>query len=373
MDAVLEVMDVTKRYGPSRGVADISFSVRRGEVVGLLGPNGAGKTTTLRVITGYLPATSGRVVVDGHDLWDEPYEVRRRIGYLPDNPPLYPDMTVFDYLMFSAELHEVPRARRAPRIDEVAERLQLGDVLGRLIGRLSRGYRQRVGLAQAVLHEPPVLVCDEPTVGLDPAQIVEMRELIRSFGREHAVVFSSHILSEVRLLCQEVVIIRGGQVLTKGSPADLTSHLHGGADQWLVRAKGPADAIAAALSAVPGVRSVRGEDMDASAEPGVAAFRVIAAKPSGKGGHTQEDLSDKLFDALAAGGWRARELRRVETSLEEVFLELTATERQAQDATVEQDGEARGATGQPRRQRAPASPAPGGSRRSQDGKGGGGR
>ncbi len=366
MDAVLEVIDVTKRYGPSRGVADISFSVRRGEVLGLLGPNGAGKTTTLRVITGYLPATSGRVVVEGHDLWEAPYEVRRRIGYLPDNPPLYPDMTVFDYLMFSAELHEVPRARRAPRIDEVADRLQLGDVLGRLIGRLSRGYRQRVGLAQAVLHEPPVLVCDEPTVGLDPAQIVEMRELIRSFGREHAVVFSSHILSEVRLLCQEVVIIRGGQVLTKGSPGDLTANLHGGADQWLVRAKGPADAIVAALTAVPGVRAVHREDVEASAEPGVGAFRVVASKAYSKGDGAREDLSDKLFDALAAGGWRARELRRVETSLEEVFLELTASERQAL-------GAATGEPGEPDVAGARASGGSGGGRPSGKGKGGGGR
>jgi ABC-2 type transport system ATP-binding protein len=330
VEAVLEVRNVTKRYGPSRGVQNISFSVGRGEVLGLLGPNGAGKTTTLRVITGFLPASAGRVRVEGHDLWEEPYEVRRRIGYLPDNPPLYPEMTVYDYLAFMAELHELPRARLAPRIDEVAERLQLGDVLGRLIGRLSRGYRQRVGLAQAVLHEPPVLICDEPTVGLDPAQIVEMRELIRSFGREHAVVFSSHILSEVKLLCSEVVIIRGGEVLTQGAPSELTARLHGGAEQWLVRVKGPAEAVAAALGKVRGVRAVRPDAAPAAApgsppgeqgSDGVCALRVEADP-----GAASDELSDRIFDALAAGGWRAREMRKLETSLEEVFLELTAAE-----------------------------------------------
>jgi ABC-2 type transport system ATP-binding protein len=322
VEAALEVRGVTKRYGPNRGIQDISFTVKRGEVLGLLGPNGAGKTTTLRCITGYLPVTSGRVLVEGYDLWTHPFEVRRRIGYLPDNPPLYPEMTVYDYLMFCADLHELPRQRRAARLDEVAERLQLGDELGRLLGRLSRGYRQRVGLAQAVLHEPPVLICDEPTVGLDPAQIVEMRELIKSFGREHAVVFSSHILSEVRLLCSEVVIIRAGTVVTQGSPAELTAKLHGGAEQWLVRVRAPAEKVEAALRGVRGVRAVREAPLEAAdAAEGVCALQVEADAASGG------DISDRLFDALASTGLRARELRRVETSLEEVFLELTAAEQ----------------------------------------------
>lgn len=325
MDAVLEVQDVTKRYGPSRGVEGVSFSVRRGEVVGLLGPNGAGKTTTLRVITGFLPATAGRVLVEGHELWTEPYEVRRRIGYLPDNPPLYPEMTVYEYLDFMGELHEIPVARRDKRIDEVAERLQLGDVLGRLIGRLSRGYRQRVGLAQAVLHEPPVLVCDEPTVGLDPRQIAEMRELIRGFGKDHAVVFSSHILHEVRLLCSEIVIIHHGQVITRGTPQNLTAALHGGTVQWLVRAKGPADALTAALRGVQGVRAVQPR-AEGAAEPEADGVVALLVEADGSGG---EGLGDRLFATLAAGGWPARELRQLETSLEDVFLELTATEKSA--------------------------------------------
>ena len=328
MEAALEVREVTKRYGPNRGVKGISFSVARGQVLGLLGPNGAGKTTTLRCITGYLPVTSGRVLVDGYDLWTHPFEVRRRIGYLPDNPPMYPEMSVYDYLMFSAELHEVPRARRGPRLDEIAERLQLGDVLGRLIGRLSRGYRQRVGLAQAVLHEPPVLICDEPTVGLDPAQIVEMRELIRSFGKEHAVVFSSHILSEVRLLCSDVLIIRGGEVVTRGAPGDLTAQLHGGVQRWRIRVKGPAEAVATTLRGVRGVRGVSAPPDD-GAEAGVCTLDV-EAEPSAVG----DDFSDRLFDALAGSGFRPRELHKVETSLEEVFLELTAAEQAAKAKTA---------------------------------------
>ncbi len=317
---VLDIIGVTKRYGPNRGVQDVSFSVRRGEVVGLLGPNGAGKTTTLRVITGYLPATSGRVRIDGHDLWDEPFEVRRRVGYLPDNPPLYPEMTVWEYLSFMADIHEVPRARRAGRIEEVAERLELTDVLGRLVGRLSRGYRQRVGLAQAVVHEPPLLVCDEPTVGLDPHQVVEMRGLIRSFSRDHAVLFSSHVLTEVQLLCNNIVIIHGGTVQAQGSPAALTSRLHGGLTRVRIRAKAPADEATELLRNLGGVHGVTVEE-DGSASGGVVRLVV-----EGDGGAAADDLTDRISVALAGRGWPVRELRVLESTLEELFLELTEAE-----------------------------------------------
>jgi ABC-2 type transport system ATP-binding protein len=320
MPMALEVFGLTKLYPGGRGIEDITFSVARGEVFGLLGPNGAGKTTTLRCITGYLPATRGRVRVDGFDLWEAPYEVRRRIGYLPDNPPLYGDMTVYEYLAFMADLHEVPRARRAGRIAEVMERLELTDVQDRLVGRLSRGYRQRVGLAQAVLHEPPVLVCDEPTVGLDPRQIAEMRELIRGFGREHAVLFSSHILSEVRLLCHRVAILHHGRLLAQGAPDELSAQTHA-APRWSVRVRGPRDAVAEALRAVPGVVRVEPEAPEREAEDGVVAFAVEAAAGTDAGA-----TADALFGALARGGWPVRELRARETSLEEVFLELVAGE-----------------------------------------------
>ena len=322
MEAALDVIGVTKQYGPNRGIEDISFQVQRGEILGLLGPNGAGKTTTLRVITGYLPATNGHVKVAGYDLWDAPYEVRRRIGYLPDNPPLYPEMTVYDYLDFMAQLHEVPADRRGPRIDDVAARLQLGDLLGRLVGRLSRGQRQRVGLAQAVIHEPPVLVCDEPTVGLDPAQIVEMRDLIRAFGQDHAVVFSSHILQEVRLLCDQILIIHQGRVIDRGRPSEVGARQHAGAFAWVMRVRGPAGEVAAALQQVSGVRKVaqQGE------ADGVVTVRVEATPPEGVPGDT---FSDRLVDALAAKNLRLREVRQEDTSLEDVFLELTAQQRAA--------------------------------------------
>ncbi len=315
MEAALEVVNVTKRYGPNRGVENVSFQVQRGEILGLLGPNGAGKTTTLRVITGYLPATSGRVRVSGFDLWDAPYEVRRRVGYLPDNPPLYPEMTVYDYLDFMAQLHEVPRERRGDRIDEVAARLQLGDLLGRLVGRLSRGQRQRVGLAQAVIHEPPVLVCDEPTVGLDPAQIVEMRELIRSFGREHAVLFSSHVLQEVRLLCDQIVIIDQGKVIDRGRPSEVGARQHAGTFAWTLRVRGAATDVTGVLSKIAGVSKVQPEEQD-----GVTTVRVEATPPHGV---SADAFSDRLLDALDAAGLKLRDAHREDTSLEEVFLQLT--------------------------------------------------
>ncbi len=338
MPAMLEVHHLTKRYGGRRGVEDVSLSLERGEVLGLLGPNGAGKTTTLRVVSGYLPATAGTVAVDGHDLWEAPYEVRRRIGYLPDNPPLYGEMTVYDYLHFMSELHEVPRAHRAGRVNDVIERLDLADVAGRLIGRLSRGYRQRVGLAQAVVHEPPVLVCDEPTVGLDPRQIAQMRELIRGFGREHAVLFSSHILSEVRLLCSRVAIMHRGRLLAQGAPGDLTAELRG-APRWSVRVKGPADDVRGALAAVAGVAEARLAPEGPSGEEGVVSL-IVDGRPAGAaGGRRAEAVGDDLFATLARGGWPVRELRAVETTLEEVFLELTASEQAAREAETGDAGE----------------------------------
>ncbi len=312
---MLEVEDITKHYGPNRGIENLSLTVQQGEILGLLGPNGAGKTTTLRIITGYLPATSGHVRVDGYELWTSPYEVRRRIGYLPDNPPMYPDMTVLDYLTFMAEMHEVPRAERDARVDAVIERLQLGDVAGRLVGRLSRGYRQRVGLAQAVVHDPSVLVCDEPTVGLDPRQIAEMRELIRDFGQRHAVIFSSHVLSEVQMLCDKIVIVHEGKVHARGTPAELTAALQG-APRWVVRAKGPADQIAVALRSVNGVTSVTNQFAR-----GPIAELLIEAKPNAT------EIEDAVFAVVSKGGWALRELRPLETSLEQVFLELTKTEQ----------------------------------------------
>ncbi|MBE3590641.1 MAG: ABC transporter ATP-binding protein [Firmicutes bacterium] len=310
---------VTKRYGPRRGVEDVSFEVRRGEIVGLLGPNGAGKTTTLRLLTGYLPPMSGRILVDGLDIEEEPFAVRRRIGYLPDNPPLYPEMTVRAYLHFAAALRDVPGRLRAARVDAALERFGLGDVAGRLIGRLSRGYRQRVGLAQAVVHDPDVLVLDEPTVGLDPRQVSEMRETIRSLARDHTIVFSSHILSEVQALCERVVILHEGRVVAEDRPETLARALESGETLFLEVAA-DAERAEAVLRAVPGVASVTRLKPRGAGAAG-AAFRV-QAEPG-------RDVREDLFYRLADARMPLLTLQRDTMSLEEVFLKLTQEEEAA--------------------------------------------
>jgi ABC-2 type transport system ATP-binding protein len=312
---LVAVEDVTKYYGPNLGISHITFHVRKGEILGLLGPNGAGKTTTLRVLTGFIPASEGRVTVDGHDMWDEPYEVRRRIGYLPDNPPLYPEMTVRAYLLFMAELRGVRGDRRRARVDEAIERLFLKDGAGRMIGHLSRGYRQRVGLAQAIVHEPPVVVMDEPTVGLDPRQIAEMRELVRGLGREHAVVLSSHILPEVRAVCQRVLILHRGRVLAEDSPDGLARRLQG-TRRLAVRARAPRDGLERVLRGLEGVLHVTPQ------EDGSEPLFHVEAEPD-------RDVREPLFHELAREGWPILELRAADASLEEVFLQLTTEEGKA--------------------------------------------
>ena len=215
---MIEVAGLTKRYGPTLAVSDVSFEVRKGEVLGFLGPNGAGKTTTMRVITGYLPPSEGKIRVEGYDVVDEPLEAKRRTGYLPENPPVYPDMTVFEYLTFVARIKGVPRKDVKTRVQEASEKCAVTDVGHRQIGKLSKGYRQRVGLAQALIHNPEVLILDEPTAGLDPKQIIETRELIRGLAGQHTVVLSTHILPEVSKTCGRVVVISQGKIVAQGAP-----------------------------------------------------------------------------------------------------------------------------------------------------------
>jgi ABC-2 type transport system ATP-binding protein len=306
---VIEVEGVSKYYGPTRGVENISFRVARGEILGLLGPNGAGKTTTIRMITGYMPPSEGRIRIDGFDLDEDPYEARRRIGYLPDNPPLYPEMTVRAYLAFMAELRGVPRPRRRERVDAVIEAMELQAVAGRLIGHLSRGFRQRVGLAQALVHEPPALVLDEPTVGLDPRQIAEMRELIRRLGSDRAVVLSSHILPEVQAICHRVIILHRGQVLAEDDTQRLGATVRGTRRLALRVARDPQRA-ATVLAGVPGVTQV---------VPGEEGLFYVHSQP-------EQDVREALFFALADAGLPLVELRPADVSLEEVFLQLTTDE-----------------------------------------------
>ena len=252
---MIEVENLTKRYGPTLAVSDVSFRVEKGEILGFLGPNGAGKTTTMRVITGYLPASDGKVRVAGYDVHDEPLEAKRRTGYLPETPPVYPDMTVTEYLSFVARIKGVARRDVKKRVDEVSEKCAVSDVRHRQIGKLSKGYRQRVGLAQALIHNPDVLVLDEPTAGLDPKQIIETRELIKGLAGQHTVVLSTHILPEVSKTCQRVVVINAGKIVAVGTPRRIDAPL-AGYETVLVTVEGPAAEIMDKLQRVGGVNMV---------------------------------------------------------------------------------------------------------------------
>jgi ABC-2 type transport system ATP-binding protein len=317
---VIEVQNLTKQYGPFTAVDDISFRVERGEILGFLGPNGAGKTTTMRILTGYMPPTDGRAVVAGFDILDQPIEAKRRIGYLPETPPLYPDMTVREYLMFCTRIKGMPRADRAPRIDMVMERTGIADMAGRHCSKLSKGYRQRVGLAQALLHNPDVLILDEPTAGLDPKQIIETRRLIKELAGDHTIVLSTHILPEVSQTCQRVVIINKGRVVAVDSVENLTSRAGEAAAVHVQVDAGGQDAQAV-LAAVDGVAAVEiaGTDgtvttLDVHSEPGRDVRRDVAA-------------------AIVGRGWGLIELRQQRVSLEDVFLHLT-TEEQVEAAAA---------------------------------------
>ena len=224
---MIEVQHLTKRYGTVTAVDDVSFKVERGEILGFLGPNGAGKTTTMRVLTGYMPPTEGKAVVAGYDVSEQPIEAKRRTGYLPETPPLYPDMTVSEYLLFCARIKGIPRGDRKARVMTAMERTRVADMAKRHCGKLSKGYKQRVGLAQALLHNPDVLILDEPTAGLDPKQIIETRRLIKELGGDHTIILSTHILPEVSQTCQRVVIINRGHVVAVDTPENLTAKLRG--------------------------------------------------------------------------------------------------------------------------------------------------
>jgi ABC-2 type transport system ATP-binding protein len=310
---MIEVENLTKRYGRHVAVDGISFSVQKGEILGFLGPNGAGKTTTMRVLTCYLPPTAGAARVAGYDVFAQPMEVKRRVGYIPETPPLYPDMSVDTYLDFVAKIKGVPSKERRSRLDDAVEKTRVGDVRHKLIGRLSKGYRQRVGLAAAILHNPDVLILDEPTAGLDPKQIIETRELIKRLGGEHTIVLSTHILPEVSMTCGRVVIINKGKVVAEGTPESLTQRLRGAA-ALQIEVRGVADAVAATVRGVQGVKevSVHGE------QDGVAVLDIDA--------ETGSDVREELARAVVQAGHGLLGLRQHGLSLEDIFLHLTTTE-----------------------------------------------
>ena len=252
---MIEVQHLTKRYGRVTAVEDVSFRVERGEILGFLGPNGAGKTTTMRILTGFMPATDGKAIVAGFDVFEQPIDAKRRTGYLPETPPLYPDMSVIEYLTFVAKIKGVPAADRAQRVKAIMDRTRVTDMADRLCSKLSKGYRQRVGLGQALIHNPDVLILDEPTAGLDPKQIIETRELIKELGGDHTIILSTHILPEVSQTCERVVIINKGHVVAVDTPANLTARLRGSETMYVqVDARG-AD-VSGALSHIVGVTRV---------------------------------------------------------------------------------------------------------------------
>ena len=313
---MIEVQHLTKRYGPLKAVDDVSFKVERGEILGFLGPNGAGKTTTMRVLTGYIPPSEGRAIVAGFDVFDQPIEAKRRTGYLPETPPLYPEMTVREYLSFVARIKGVPRSERASRLDYVMGRTRVTDVADRHCGKLSKGYRQRVGLAQAILHNPDVLILDEPTAGLDPKQIIETRQLIKELAGDHTIILSTHILPEVSQTCHRVVIINKGRVVAVDTPANLTARLRG-SESMYVQVDGLGDDVKKALEAVPGVTRVVLSDTRGTA----TGFEVDSE--SGR------DVRRELASTVVSRGWGLLELRPMRMSLEEIFLHLTTEETAA--------------------------------------------
>ena len=315
---MIEVQHLTKRYGPFTAVDDISFRVEKGEILGFLGPNGAGKTSTMRVLTGYMPATEGKAIVAGHDVFEQPVEAKTKTGYLPETPPLYPEMTVREYLTFVARLRlgQLSRAERVQRVDTAMRKTHVHDMAGKACGKLSKGYKQRVGLAQALIHDPEVLILDEPTAGLDPRQIIETRDLIRSLRGSHTIVLSTHILPEVAQTCQRVVIINRGKVVAEDTPENLTHQLKGAATLY-VQVDGDASA-ADALRAVPGVRSVETADTNER----IVGYEVEA--------EANRDVRRDVARAVVDRGWGLLELRPTRISLEEIFLQLTTEEQPEQ-------------------------------------------
>jgi len=301
---MIEVRDLTKTFGAVEAVRGISFRVDMGEIVGFLGPNGAGKTTTLRILAGIFPPTSGEVRIAGRDPARDPLACRRAVGYFPEYAPFYPDLRVAGYLRFVARMKRLPRAERPRAVAQVLAWCGLEGVARRRVGTLSKGYRQRVGLAQALCGNPPILILDEPTIGLDPEQVVEIRDLVRALGGSRTIFFSSHILSEVEALCERVIVVARGRLVGEGTARELSERV-GRRQRVVLRVDGPAEAVAAALAALPGVERVARE---------AAAFVLEAAASA--------DVARAAGEAMAARGWTIRELREEMPDLEQIFLRL---------------------------------------------------
>ena len=335
---MIEVSDLVRRYGPHTAVDHASFKIEKGEIVGFLGPNGAGKSTTMNILTGYLSSTEGSVRIDGQDILEYPTEIKRKIGYLPENPPLYQDMTVREFLSFAGEIKGISRKERKGRMKEIMETVGISDVSKRLIKNLSKGYKQRVGLAQALIGDPEVLVLDEPTAGLDPKQILEIRDLITDLGKDHTIILSSHILPEVSAVCRRVLIINQGRIIADDTPQNLARRILGGSHIHL-RLDASEEAVTQALG---GIKSIKELKFRESQEPGTvevmaeAASMVAAEEAPAEGSAAAEtaaeaaaeavDIRRDLSRALAAADIPILMMRPLDLSLEEIFLSLTEEE-----------------------------------------------
>ena len=304
---MIKVSNLTKDYGPRRAIFDISFSIEKGEIVGFLGPNGAGKTTTMRILSGYMPPSSGKVEIGGYDILEDSIKARQIIGYLPETVPLYTDMSVFEYLKFMGQLRKVKNIDE--RVDEVLDMIHLGDRADSLISRLSKGMKQRVGIAQALVHKPEVLILDEPTIGLDPAQIIDVRNLIKEIGKEHTVLLSTHILSEAQNVCDRVLIINKGQIAAEDTTEHLQSRLTG-SQKIIITIKGEIDEVLPLIANTPGVISVQKKSENS------AEFETEHG----------EDARPRVAKNLVSAGHDLLELRSTSLSLEEIFLQLTQEE-----------------------------------------------
>lgn len=313
---MIEVRNLTKNYGPTRALNSVSFTVPTGQILGFLGPNGAGKTTAMKIITGYMPPTEGEVIVDSLDAIEQSLEVRRKIGYLPESTPLYTDMNVVDYLNFVQRLRGIPKSEHANRNKRMIDLCGLGEVVRKDIGELSKGYRQRVGLAQAMVHDPEILILDEPTVGLDPNQIVEIRTLIQTLGREKTLILCTHILPEVEAACKRVLIINRGRIVADGTTSELRAAASG-RDRLTVEIKGPEPEVRQALEQVNGAARVAHADDGDRPPADTSTARFVVESAPGR------DLRETIFSMVRDRSWILLEMRRDAVRLEDVFRQLT--------------------------------------------------
>ncbi|MCM1124289.1 MAG: ABC transporter ATP-binding protein [Eubacterium sp.] len=321
---MIQVENLVKKYGVHTAVDDLSFTVEKGQIYGFLGPNGAGKSTTMNIMTGYIAASSGTVTINGYDILKEPEKAKKCIGYLPEMPPLYMDMTVWEYLMFVSELKKVPKNDRSRHVEEIIEKLQLTEVRDRLIRNISKGYKQRVGLAQALIGDPDVLILDEPMVGLDPKQIIEMRDLIKSLSKEHTVILSSHILSEVSAVCDHIMIISKGRLVASGSPEELQEMMHVKVELELT-ILGTREQAENVLQEIEQIESYEIEEAE---ETGAVHVRIDVTDNA--------DIRKELSLALSGAGLPILSMNRMEKSLEDIFLELTDTKEDGENAESEE-------------------------------------